>query len=556
MIRSAMSWAGLAAALALLDFALTFDNVWPTLWIVPRASLSIEIALLVLGLAAAGAIGRGPSRRVVTVLAAVLCAMAVGRYAEVTTAALYGRPIHLYFDAPHVPHVAAMLAKVAAPWQLGAGFAVAAVLVAAVFLGLRRAIGRVAAAASAPEERRVLFVSAAAVAALYALVRAGLPLPDPFSSPVTGTWARQVRLFADAMAADREGRLLPPPVDFGDGPLPAVRGADVVVAFVESYGAVGFDRPDIAAAVTDARRRLADAVAGTGRQAVSAFVESPTFAGASWLAHASFLSGLRVDNGGAYETLLARGGDTFAARLERSGYRTVAVMPGLRESWPEGDAFGFDTIADAEALDWRGPEFGWWRIPDQYVLGKLDDLGVGDGRGPASFVLLATISTHVPFRPTPPYQPDWSRLETGRPYDEAPLGASLAARPEWLNLGPAYADSLRYAYDVWAGFLAEHAGDDLVLILLGDHQPAASVAGRGARRDVPMHVITSRPAILASLRDAGFTPGLEPRGSAIAEMHRIPELLLDAFAAEASVAAPRKPPPAPDLPPAYAPGGP
>ena len=43
----------------------------------------------------------------------------LGRYAEVTAPALYGRPVNLYWDAQHLPKVAAMLAEVGPWWLVG-----------------------------------------------------------------------------------------------------------------------------------------------------------------------------------------------------------------------------------------------------------------------------------------------------------------------------------------------------------------------------------------------------------------------------------------------------
>ena len=44
--------------------------------------------------------------------------LTIGRYADVTAPALYGRPMNLYWDARHLPNVGAMLAEVATPWML------------------------------------------------------------------------------------------------------------------------------------------------------------------------------------------------------------------------------------------------------------------------------------------------------------------------------------------------------------------------------------------------------------------------------------------------------
>ena len=59
---------------------------------------------------------------------------------------------------------------------------------------------------------------------------------------------------------------------------------------------------------------------------------------------------------------------------ESDGYRVLALMPGLKQAWPEGEYFRFDTIYGEAALDYRGPAFGWWRIPDQFALARFDEL--------------------------------------------------------------------------------------------------------------------------------------------------------------------------------------
>src|SRR5690606_17104723 len=233
--------ASLVAAVVGLDLALTFAHVWPTFAIRPTAALSIEILAVVTGILLLGALGRPPGKRVATALALLLTSMVAARYAAVTTAGLYGRPVHLYFDLPHVPNVFAMLAKVASPWLLAAGALAAAAIVAAVLVGLRAALVRVATAAGRPRERAAV---AAACVAAGALGAAGTwtPLGARFAEPVTGMALAQAAGFVEARSASRRDALLPPPAAFGDGPLGAPDGRDVPVVLIESYGAVAFDR--------------------------------------------------------------------------------------------------------------------------------------------------------------------------------------------------------------------------------------------------------------------------------------------------------------------------
>src|SRR5690606_12352159 len=184
----------------------------------PPRALSIEVVALVAVILLLGALGRPPGKRPSLALALVLTAMAVGRYAAVTTAGLYGRPVHLYFDLPHVPNVFAMLAKVASPWLLAAGAVLAALIVAGVFVGVRAALVRVAAAAARPAERAGV-AAACAVAAVVATAGEALPVGVRFAEPVTGTVLAQAQRFVGAMRASRGDALLPPPADFGAGRL-------------------------------------------------------------------------------------------------------------------------------------------------------------------------------------------------------------------------------------------------------------------------------------------------------------------------------------------------
>ena len=118
---------------------------------------------------------------------------------------------------------------------------------------------------------------------------------------------------------------------------------------------------------------------------------------------------------------------------------------------------------------------------------------------------------------------------TPNPYTDAELDKAYVGDPDYMNLGPGYADSVAYAYETFAGYLRQRAGRDYVMILIGDHQPPALVSGEGAPWDVPMHVITNRPAILDSLAAQGFTRGLTPVRQKIGKMHEAVPRLLRAF---------------------------
>src|SRR5690606_33542939 len=97
----------------------------------------------------------------------------------------------------------------------------------------------------------------------------------------------------------------------------------------------------------------------------SAFLTSPTAGGGSWLAHATFFSGLWIDNQERYGSLLTSDRLTLINAFRCANWRTVGVQPGTAQSWPEGEAFyGYDRIYTAEDLGYHGPQFGWSSMPD------------------------------------------------------------------------------------------------------------------------------------------------------------------------------------------------
>ena len=107
--------------------------------------------------------------------------------------------------------------------------------------------------------------------------------------------------------------------------------------------------------------------------------------------------------------------------------------------------------------------------------------------------------------------------------------AAYAQQPDWTHFGPGYVQAVAYEYATLAGYLRRPRERDFVMILLGDHQPAAAVSGEGAPWDVPVHVIASRPRILEVLRTGGFRDGLTPMRPSLGKMHTLLPVLLDAF---------------------------
>lgn len=513
-----------AAALLLLNASLTFGNVWPTPKIRWETALSVELAVCVLLLAVAHQRAEHLARRVLPALWVLLVA---GHYLDVTAPGLYGRDFNLYWDSRHLGNVAAMLARAVPAWQGVAAAVALAMAMAALYLLARLALRHLAAAVQHRRPRFVLGTAATVVVALFAIPQLDSFAPPAFADPAAGAYLRQAR-YVVAMAGKRAAPVLDDSPDFSAGPG-GLGGADVVLVFLESYGAVTFDNPAFADPLAATRRNLEAAARDAGRELISAYVASPTFGASSWLAHLSLLTGVKVTDQYEYTSLMASSRDTIVKAFGRGGYRTVALMPGMRQPWPEGAFYGFDEIYGRDRLAYQGPEFGWWGIPDQFALARLDALERTAAPRPPLFAVFPTSTSHAPFGPVPPFLPEWSRAlqEDGyRPEDVA-----RAAAPNLTDLAPSYLSAIAYGYDTLAGYLRAHAGENLVVIVIGDHQPPAAVSGRTAVRDVPVHVIASHPGLLRRLRESGFHDGLAPSRPGAGEMHALAPRLWEAFSA-------------------------
>jgi hypothetical protein len=319
--------------------------------------------------------------------------------------------------------------------------------------------------------------------------------------------------------------------------LTGLRGKDVLLVFVESYGRTAIEDPSIGPGLS---RVLAEGDAGlraAGFGARSGWLTSSTAGGASWLAHSTLLSGTRVDNPQRYSRLLASDRLTLPAAFHRAGWRTASVLPSVTEPWPEGDRFyGYDHSRIKADLGYRGPTFGWSPMPDQFALDALRRTELGPGH-PPTMVEVALTSSHAPWAPLP-RMVDWSALGDGSVFGPQPAEGKLQSEV-WPNPGRVkteYGHSIEYSVTSLVSYLQRYGTEDTVLVFLGDHQPVPIVTGVGASRDVPVTVVTKDPAVLAAIDGWGWDTGLKPGPEApVLPMERFRDRFLAAYSPQAGI---------------------
>ncbi len=518
------------AALLLLNSVLSFENWWPTPGIKLDTRLAPEFVALWCVLLASVALAGRLSSKSIAALSVGYLALVVGRYGDVTVPALFGRSINLYWDGYQVPIVLSVLAR-KVPWWVPLLIVLAIIaLVWGLYRLIRWAI-KTTAEQTAPRALTspVAWLFSGAALVLVAFNLAGEQATWPWvSKPVIPTYARQAHLLATALLPNQQQAVLPPSPAF-DSDLASLKGTDVSIFFLESYGATTLDNAQSRQTLAGSRAALARALAQSGQTVLSTLVRSPTFGGGSELAHLGLLSGLDLSDPFRHDLLLTTQRPTLVSFFRKRGYQSFGLYPSLSWDWPEKSFYGYDAFVDERDLNYPGPQFGSWRVPDQYTIARFEQMHPIGPDTPPRLLVFPTIMSHLPFAPVPPYQPNWTQLLSNQPFSEATAAHSLKFKPDWLNLTPDYLRSIAYTFDWLADYVQQPRRRDRVLVLLGDHQPASSVSGRDAPWDVPVHVITSNPELIKRLQASGLQPGLEPKRPIFGMMHEFTQTLLDVF---------------------------
>jgi hypothetical protein len=351
----------------------------------------------------------------------------------------------------------------------------------------------------------------------------GEPIAARSAATLAFDRARQARTsLNDHRAFTRELAVDPFRVTPSDQLLTALRGKNVIVAFVESYGRSAIEDPALAPGI--------DAVLDAGTQQLreagfasrSGWLTSPTAGGGSWLAHSTLLSGLWVDNQHRDQDLVGSDRLTLTKAFRRAGWRVVAVMPGTTKPWAQGAFYGYDKIYTAHDLGYRGPPFSWAPMPDQYALSAFQRSELGKPGQTPVMAEVVLVSSHAPWAPIPRLV-TWTDVGDGSVYDPMPAAGNQPddVWPDPIRVRRAYGRSIQYSLSSLISYLRLYGTDDTVLVFLGDHQPAPVVTGEDASREVPITIVAREP-VLDRTSGWGWQDGLRPGA-------RAPVWRMDAF---------------------------
>lgn len=313
--------------------------------------------------------------------------------------------------------------------------------------------------------------------------------------------------------------------------LSGLRGKDVLLVFVESYGQVAVEHTSFSPGVDRVLRAGTATLARAGYSTRSAFLTSPTYGGMSWIAHSTLQSGMWIDDQPRFDALMASRRMSISSAFRKAGWRTVSDNPADKRAWPDGTSFyRYDQLYGRHDVGYRGPSFSWAAMPDQYTLASFQRLELGRGHAPV-MAEIDLVSSHTPWTPLPRMVP-WNRLGDGSVFDAMP-GQGLTPEVAWQNSATVrrlYGESIQYSMTALTSWIARLHDDNLVVVLLGDHQPSATVSGYGANHDVPISIVAHDPAAADRIAAWHWQDGLLPGpGAPVWPMDAFRDRFLDAF---------------------------
>jgi hypothetical protein len=447
-------------------------------------------------------------------LSATVILLRVFQSADSLVPLVFNREFSLYFDARRLPDLVFLFRQTRPPGIVVLAAAAVPVVAASLGIGVGLALRSLhAGLRSGGPARTALALAAVLVPALIGAAA----FPDPGRS----LWSRSCipRLAAEVafifqlprLRAEHQAVIRSAMTQAGEMPsdLRRLAGTSVFVIVIESYGRSALTDPRLSGRVLPQLVAAEAQLRAAGFSLCSSYLDSPTFGGGSWLAHATLATGVRADSQLRHDILLESGLTPLAEYFNRAGYHTVRATPGTLWPWPEGSFYRFAEVLRAPDLGYRGPAFGYAAMPDQFVLDRVHRRVIQNASAPllVEFIL---VGSHAPFDVQAPYLADWDRIADGSVFHSL-TAATFSV--DWSRIGDAsdaYSAAVAHSVRVLSEFISRFILGDALVVILGDHQPAPELTGFGEPASVPVHVISRSPALLAPFTRRGYTEGLHP----------------------------------------------
>jgi hypothetical protein len=506
---------GFVVVLAFLDTLvnLRFPGDEPALWyVIPSIDLVVVFAYIGWFESLRWKVHKGVR------VALVVCLLLIRflRFGDGVEQRYFAQPFHVYTDLPLVPELVRLAYSSLPGWK----FVLLALVVLGGVVGLAyAAYGALLYAEYYLAKARHRYVALGIVAGCFVIVGSFSHPPRDDELYFKGGLAQSIvprvqteaRMLSNIYGGNRNFMAVIQSVERRWHEIPTnlakLQGKNVHLILIESYGQAVLEWPPYVAATRSVYDAFEEELSNRGFSIVTGVLDSPTYGGHSWLAHATLATGIRTSDQLEYDIVTSSKPKTIAQFFREAGYRTVLLQPGTTREWPRGEFYSFERKYYSWNFNYKGPTYAWATMPDQYVL-DFARRNVLPDRARPSFVQYVLVSSHAPWSDLPELVPDWSTLGDGSLYNRLPTIHHDIVWPKFDNADGAYIESVIYDLRVIQRYVADYITDDSLIIVLGDHQPVAEVNGHTDSFGVPVHVISRDKGAIAPFADRGYTAGM------------------------------------------------
>lgn len=457
----------------------------------------IEYGLVVLAIAAMASFRSFPGLRVVrAAMTALYAFMVLFLVYESAVLSNFHREPALIEDVRLAINLAHFLSEMrTAPWILAgiAGLTAYLAVIAAFAWTMRGIIER---ASAIPPKRWLMALAAYAMVAASLLSLHG-PVQLVGEKLVANARASLAihRRLAQLDGSERDDRYR----EYAK--IKMARRPNIYFLVIEAYGEV-LTTWDMTTAYRDLMDRVEKRLSTAGFSGRTVYSLAPVHGGSSWLSLATLQSGILIDQPESFARFQARSREipTLVGFLHDAGYHTASLEPLTKDrvGVKNEDLYPHDVRVGANALAYEGPRYGFGVIPDRYSLTKFRKDALS-ALGEPRYVFYMAVSTHYP----------WT-AETVPTFEGGPAWPPLAGEGEiGSDLRRYYVKSVDYEWRSLLEFIEADPSQDLVVVVLGDHQPRLESNAPGeVSFHTPIHVLSRDRAFVDSFADLGFQRGL------------------------------------------------
>lgn len=430
---------------------------------------------------------------------------------------MYNRDVNAFVDIPMLPELGRLMVGTLPVSQL-----VLAVVLIVAGLTLLAWINYRALSFAANHLRvhrnRVGFASVVALFAVASVLPIRMPRPElfdgAFAASLVPRLARDYGAYqrSSEFAESIEEKVQANRQRFASGAwnLRGLNGSNVYLLFFESYGETLVTRDVYKPTVFEQYARMERALGSKGFSFASTIYDSPTVGGYSWFAHSTLATGIKVTDQRQFLALKRAHPPTLVHAFKNAGYMTTTVMPATMRPPRGPDLYDFETHFYSWEFGYRGVNFSWAPMPDQFALDFVRRNHIDKLDRPL-FLEYGMVSSHAPWNDQAPLIPDWDQIGDGSIYRTL---EHVRYPTTWDNLeqaqGP-YLRSVLYVLEVLLRYIYAYVNDDSLFIVVGDHQPVGEITAHTESRGAIMHVISRNPTFTDKFVRHGFARGMRPK---------------------------------------------